>query len=114
VGEDVDFSVARDNGGDGVLCGIEAVERGGKREEVGMVEVGLLDVGRKADYGCSGGEQGLGDVGAEAARGSGDLGRFCQSYIRCDLALNSGCWLVGLQNYARIPGGRYLAQLHIE
>ena len=73
----VNFCEAGDDRVGGFFSGVEAVERGGKRREVGVVDVGLKNLRREADYGESGVEEGAGDVDSEAAVGSGDERCFC-------------------------------------
>ena len=68
----VDLSEVSDDRVGCLLGGGETVERRGKRSEVRVIEVGLLDLGREADHGETRVQQGFRDVGSEAAIGSGD------------------------------------------
>ena len=74
MGQHIDFSEARDHAGNRFLRPVQAVERGRKRDEICVVEVGLLD--SRCDSGDreTGIQQGFRDVSAEAAVGSGDEG----------------------------------------
>ena len=55
-----------------------------------MIEIGLLDFGGKADHSETGVQQGLGDVGSEAAVGSGNECSFSFHWLVLQVVLRAG------------------------
>src|ERR1700722_12315725 len=70
--ENVDPSEAGEDRASCLLRRVETVDCDGKRSEIRVIEVGLLDLRREPDHGEAGVQQGSCNVGSEAAMGSGD------------------------------------------